>query len=77
MDMVSVRRRDDMAEIIVTYRGCGWEFDAIRAGPRQRLCPRCPPPSPPLSGTTISEQRSRPLRAGKRPLCARCLRIAA
>jgi len=71
--------------ILTTCRRCGAEHEADRraivAG-AWRLCPRCreadrdgEPPPRPCHQLTLGSVR-RPLRAGNRPVCGRCLEVA-
>ena len=60
-----------------TYEATGAE---IAAGAWRRRCPGCPPPPPaaePPAAESTCEGCGRPLRAGKRTVCARCLGVAA
>jgi len=69
--------------ILTHCRRCGVEFEANRraiVGGAWRLCPACrdPEPSaPPSPPTDRCAACGRPLRAGKRTICARCFGVAA
>jgi len=60
-------------------RRCGIEFTADRgailAGTWRRQCPTCPPPDRGNSVSTMCIGCGRPLRAGSRPVCVRCIAV--
>ncbi len=67
--------------MLVTCPTCGTEYEATReevlSGRWQGGCPVCRPPARDDPPATVCEGCGRPLRAGARRVCARCLGVAA
>jgi len=66
--------------ILTTCRRCGADHEPDRraiVGGAWRLCPRCREEDRDAEPTARCGACGRPLRAGTRPVCGRCLGVAA
>ncbi len=66
--------------MLVVCAVCGTTYEASRedvlSGRWRGGCPVCRPPTRDDPPATVCESCGRPLRAGRRRLCARCLGVA-